>query len=82
MLASATYFTAKALVGAVGSRDVPLAARVRPEPADDQHAPARTHGSSPTTWRRIRAAVTRSRNGVPDRTGRGHGGLGHSVPTD
>jgi hypothetical protein len=81
MLASATYFTAKALIGPVAGRDASPAARVRPESADDHHASARTH-SSPSTWRRFCAAVMRGRNGVSDRAERGRRELSRSVQTD
>ena len=60
MIASAAYFTAKALIGPVAGRDAPPAAGMRPGPADDHQARAGIR-ARPSTWRRIRAAVTRSR---------------------
>jgi hypothetical protein len=81
MLASATYFTAKALIGPVAGRDASPAGRVRPGPADDHHTAARTR-SGPSTWRRICAAVLPGRTGVPGRAGRGRRELSHTVQTD
>jgi hypothetical protein len=81
MLSSATYFTAKALIGPVASHDASPAARAHPESADDHHTPVRTH-RRPSAWRRICAAVTRGRNGVPDRAERGRRELSRPVQTD
>lgn len=81
MLSSATYFTAKALIGPVAGCDASPAAPVRPGSADDHHAPVRTH-TSPSAWRRICAAVTRGRNGVPGRAERGRRELSRPVQTD
>lgn len=81
MLASATYFTAKALIGPVAGRNASPAAQVRPAPADDHHTPDGTHGRR-STWQRVFAAVTRDRNGAPGRAERGGRGLSHSVQTD
>jgi hypothetical protein len=60
MLASATYFTAKALIGPVAGHDAPPAAGMHPAPADD-HQTRTGIRARPSTWRRIWAAVTRSR---------------------
>ena len=60
MISSATYFTAKALIGPVAGGDAPPAAGMRPGPADD-HQPRTGTRSRPSTWRRICAAVTRGR---------------------
>jgi hypothetical protein len=60
MIASAAYFTAKALIGPVAGRDAPPAAGMRPGPADDHQARTGIR-TRPSTWRRIRAAVTRGR---------------------
>lgn len=81
MLASGTYFTAKALVGPVAAHDAPPAAQMRPAPADDLHEPVRARRSR-SAWRRICAAIMRSRSSVPGHTERGRRELGHSVQTD
>ena len=60
MIASATYFTVKALIGPVADRDAPPAAGMRPGPADDHQTRTGTR-ARPGTWRRICAAVTRGR---------------------
>ena len=60
MIASAAYFTAKALIGPVAGHDAPPAARMHPGPADD-HQTRTSIRTRPFTWRRIRAAVTRGR---------------------
>lgn len=81
MLASGTYFTVKALVGPVAAHDAPPAARMRPAPADDQHEPVRARRSR-SAWRRVCAAMMRSRSSVLGHTGRGRRELSHPVQAD
>jgi len=71
MLASAAFFAVKAMVRPAAGTSAATAPRMPSRPVGDHDAPdaTRAHGSNPSTWKRVFAAVRRSTGGVPGNAG-------------